>query len=676
MNGHSNERYIDTINPEDPEYIKQLRRPADVKCDLQRMDSSTRVSNILQTKDFKDELESLVTQLMPGGGPPSLNTMQKINDILAPHNKMSSGLHGGTTIPISDVRGQDSLQYSKGEKMLRCKIASLFRLVDLHGWAYGINNSITVRISQDLEHFLINPHGLQYHEITASSLAKVDMQGDVVDPGTTNMGIDVRAFTLHAAIHSFRPDIRTVVHLHTQSSVAVSAMKSGLLPICQEAMIIGDCSYFDYVGIISTPEESDKLARALGPHNKVVFLRNHGVVVCGESIEEAFLIAQNVTAACDTQVKLIPVGLDNVVIPGEDVRKQTYDAYLITNAPGTDGKRKWRRGEKEFESLMRQLDNMGFRTGHVYHEPLTRSDQRTNRINADIECPPAATSSGYHDDERLGSPLRQTLERQRDQVRTHWLGTPNAYTKQEIEETGTMQPKKYTKWIAEKDPELRASYAGKTENPNQFAPQGANSRELKNKHQEIRKEYYTDSIHAGPQSKILDGISWEEAERIKDAHVSGTTDTMIVVGAASKGIIQRDHQHNQQVYKSFYQPNPFETMSKEDIDRYQKEVSKDPQIETTVTTVTTHVTKDTNAESLKTTETKIAKSESAEPVISQLTTTVASVNGEDPVSPARSTSSGELSPSKEHIDTPGTDGKKKKKFRIPSFSKKKDKKTT
>jgi adducin len=324
---------------------------------------------------------------------------------------------------------------------------------------------------------------------------------------------------------------------------------------------------------------------------------------------------------------------------------------------------------------MRQLDNMGYRTGHVYHEPLTRADQRTNRINAEIEYPPVASSFGYNDDERLQSPLRMTLERQKDQVRTHWLGTPNAYSKQEVEETGTHNPKKYTKWIAEKDPELKSSYIIKTENPNQFAPQGADPKELKQKHQEIRKEYYTDSIHAGPQSKILDGISWEEAERIKDAHVSGTTDTMIVVGAASKGIIQRDHQHNATVYKAFYQPNPFESMSQEEIDKYKKEISKEPEAETMVQTVTTHVSNNADGNTVKTVETKIEKSVSAEPVVSQITTTVSSANGEDPVSPARSTSSGELSPSKEHIDTPGTDGKKKKKFRIPSFSKKKDKKT-
>jgi len=417
------------------------------------------------------------------------------------------------------------------------------------------------------------------------------------------------------------------------------------------------------------------------------------------SIEEAFLLAQKVSSACDTQVKLIPAGLDNLYVPGEDVRKQTYDAFLAAETTSEDGKRKWRRGEKEFESLMRQLDDMGFRTGHVYHEPMLRADQKVNRINADIEYPPTASSMGYHDDENPQrestdeGPLRLTLERQKDNVRTHWLGTPNAYTKQEIDEVGTQNPKKYTKWVAEIDPELKSSYVVKTENPNQFAPQGSNPRELQHKHKEIRKEYYTETIHAGPQSKILDGISWEEAERIKDAHVSGTTDTKVYFGSASKGIILRDHQHDATVYKTYYQPNPFESMSQEEIERYKNEISKDPENETEVT-VNTHVSTD-NDRRTQMVETKVEKTveknDAPEAVVTQIMTAVhpqkqyletslddppaaVSVNDDGPVSPARSTSSGELSPSKEVVDTPGTEGKKKKKFRIPSFSKKKDKK--
>lgn len=140
--------------------------------------------------------------------------------------------------------------YSKGEKVLRCKLAAVYRLMDLYGWTQGIQNHITVshisvcvqlflllatvlifwmfwdilqaRLNQDEEHFLVNPWGMLYHEITASSLAKVDMQGNIVEKGTTNYGVNRDSFQLHSAIHAARPDIKCIIHIHTNSVLAVS----------------------------------------------------------------------------------------------------------------------------------------------------------------------------------------------------------------------------------------------------------------------------------------------------------------------------------------------------------------------------------------------------------------------------------------------------------------------
>ena len=130
-----------------------------------------------------------------------------------------------SVIPINDIRGLEGMSYTKNEKLLRCKLAAAYRLVEGHGWTQSIYNHISVRVSQDTEHFLINPFGMLYNEITASSLVKVDMQGSVVEAGTTNFGVNVAGFMLHAAIHSARPDLKCILHLHTPNIVAVSLKK-------------------------------------------------------------------------------------------------------------------------------------------------------------------------------------------------------------------------------------------------------------------------------------------------------------------------------------------------------------------------------------------------------------------------------------------------------------------
>ena len=125
-------------------------------------------------------------------------------------------------IPINDIRGIDSMVYAKGEKLLRCKLAAVYRLIELYGWTQNIYNHVTARVSQDTEHFLLNPFGMLYSEVTASSLIKVNMQGEMVEEGTTNFSISKAGFMLHSAIHQARPDIKCIVHLHTPNIVAVS----------------------------------------------------------------------------------------------------------------------------------------------------------------------------------------------------------------------------------------------------------------------------------------------------------------------------------------------------------------------------------------------------------------------------------------------------------------------
>lgn len=186
-------------------------------------------------------------------------------------------------------------------------------------------------------------------------------------------------FVLHSAIHSSRPDIKAILHLHHPPCVAVSAMKQGLLLASQEAAILGPVSYHDYTGLLVDQEEREAIAKNLGPENKVLILRNHGVVTCGESLEEAFFLMNNLVIACETQIRMAQVGLDNIrLLPEatvEQVRSIVKDAGAAVqglgnttttssstlerqqaNKSGGQAK-KWKIWDLEFEAQMRMLDN-------------------------------------------------------------------------------------------------------------------------------------------------------------------------------------------------------------------------------------------------------------------------------------------------------------------------------
>jgi len=670
-------KFIDNIDPNDPEYIRQLRRPAEIKEDVRQMEQRKRVSLILNSEAFREELEAIIeSQIKSGPHPASLIALQQISELLLPNSKTSGGVAKGVSssvVPVADIRGVDSLSYTKAEKMLRNKVASCYRLVDLFGWTQNIYNHITARLSQDTEHFLINPFGLLYHEVTASSLVKIDMQGEVLDPGTTSFGVNKAGFIIHSVIHAARPDIKAIIHLHTPAAIAISCMKCGLLPISQESLICGDISYHDYHGIVVDEEERESLGKDLGPVNKIMFLRNHGFVACGESIEEAFYLAMNLVAACETQMRLLPIGLDNIV-QVDDATKQKVQETVKSGGGGVDmksqGGRKWKVGEMEYEALMRLLDNAGYRTGYQYRQLVERIEPGKGKTTSDVEVPP--TSSSHMNDDDVSSPLKVALERQKKHVRTEWLATPNTYTKKEIDETGTPNPKKITKWVQDGSPQ-KTSTPIKLDSKNQFAPIGDNPAEFKTHQKKVRENYYKDTRTAGPQSKILEGTTWEEASRMRDGNLSGAGD--IVVGAASKGIIQREHQHNAVVYKQYYAANPFEAVTDDDIQKYKADIDKK-----------NHPDAEGEGEGDAGADVQIEASVEGEV---QVAATISDIeqnregvmngdeHGEDkPKSPSKSdtlksTESGEGDAS--HADGSPTKDKKKKggKFRMPSFGKKK-----
>lgn len=225
------------------------QRPADIEQDMREMERRKRVADIMSSKMFREELERIVDGQLREG--PSNVFLQQISDMMGvPAVKVGSYFRGSScVIPINDIRGIESMGYDKGEKILRCKLAATFRLLDMYGLASnGINNMVTARLNAAEELFLVNPYGLLYHEVTASSLNKVDMQGAIIESGTTNYGINNSQFSMHASIHAARPDIRCIIGVLHSAVLAISSFKHGLLPLTKDSSVLGEIARHNVSG--------------------------------------------------------------------------------------------------------------------------------------------------------------------------------------------------------------------------------------------------------------------------------------------------------------------------------------------------------------------------------------------------------------------------------------------
>jgi ribulose-5-phosphate 4-epimerase/fuculose-1-phosphate aldolase len=186
------------------------------------------------------------------------------------------------------------------EAELRVDLAACYRLVSLFGWDDLVFTHISARIPGKEHHFLINPYGMLFEEITASSLVKVDLSGEKVAPSVHP--INPAGFVIHSAIHAAREDVTCVLHLHTTAGVAVSAQKSGLIPISQQATIaLASLGYHDYEGIALRDDEKPRLVKDLGA-NTALILRNHGLLTVGASVADAFVAMFVLQRACEIQV--------------------------------------------------------------------------------------------------------------------------------------------------------------------------------------------------------------------------------------------------------------------------------------------------------------------------------------------------------------------------------------
>ncbi|XP_016403743.1 alpha-adducin-like isoform X3 [Sinocyclocheilus rhinocerous] len=553
------ERYFDRVDESSPEYQRERNMAPDLRQDFNMMEQRKRVSMILQSPAFCDELESLIQdQMKKGKTPTSLLALQQIADFMttsvptmyptAPQGGMAAlNMSLGMVTPVNDLRGSDSIAYEKGEKLLRCKLAAFYRLADLFGWSQLIYNHLTVRLNSEQERFLIVPFGLLYSEVTASSLVKINLQGEIVDRGSTNLGVNQAGFTLHSAIYAARPDVKCIVHIHTPAGTAVSAMKCGLLPISPEALSLGEVAYHDYHGILVDEEENVLIQKNLGPKSKVLILRNHGLVSVGETIEEAFYYIHNLVTACEIQVRTLASagGPDNLIMldPG---KYKSRPRCLEPVGDGSSSHPKWQIGEQEFEALMRMLDNLGYRTGYPYRCPALRDKAKKY---SDVEIPSSATGYSYAEDSDSGarSPLKHSFQRDKNR----WLASGRPVESAEEGQDCSGSPKAKTKWT--KEDSLRQAAVA-----NQFVPLNTNPKEVQEMRNKIREQNLQDKKTAGPQSQVLTGAVGDRS------YVQGELVT------ASKAIIEKEFQPCVIVSKTG--PNPFNKLTDQELEEYRKEV--------------------------------------------------------------------------------------------------------
>jgi ribulose-5-phosphate 4-epimerase/fuculose-1-phosphate aldolase len=213
---------------------------------------------------------------------------------------------------------------SEEEWRLRVDLAACYRLVAHYGWDDMIFTHISARVSGPEHHFLINPYGLLFDEISASNLVKVDLEGKPVIE--TPYPVNPAGFVIHSAIHAAREDAKCVVHLHTPHGQAVAAQRDGLLPITQTAMAVhADLAYHDYEGVATDLDERERLAADLGAKHCMI-LRNHGTLAVGERVGDAFLRIYFLERACAAQVLALSGGAEPNAPPTGSAERTAAEA--------------------------------------------------------------------------------------------------------------------------------------------------------------------------------------------------------------------------------------------------------------------------------------------------------------------------------------------------------------
>lgn len=246
-------------------------------------------------------------------------------------------------------RPVDVARMDPAEWELRVKLAAAYRLVDHFGWTEQIYGHLTARVPGPEDHFLINPWGLNYDEVTASNLVKIDVDGNVVDG---KHPVNFAGFIIHSAIHMTRSaENHVIMHTHTRAGMAVAALEEGLLPISMFATAFYEkLGYHEYEGASLYPDERGRIVASLGPH-KAMILRNHGLLAVGKTVPECFLRLYRLERACQVQLHAAAAGTLRLIPPQVAKRSSAdLDSY--------QGMQPTAEGEIEFAALMRKLDKI------------------------------------------------------------------------------------------------------------------------------------------------------------------------------------------------------------------------------------------------------------------------------------------------------------------------------
>jgi ribulose-5-phosphate 4-epimerase/fuculose-1-phosphate aldolase len=256
---------------------------------------------------------------------------------------------------------------SPGEWELRVDLAACYRLVARYGMTDLVYNHITARVPGPEHHILINAYGMLYEEVTASSLIKVDLSGNIIDKADHPYSVNAAGYIIHSAVHEARADAQCVIHTHTPAGISVSAMEEGLLPLSQTAMRFhGDLAYHDYEGPAFNRGEKQRLVEHLGRKSAMI-LRNHGLLVCAPSIPQAFNLIYWLEQACRIQVQLLSCQRPLHAAASEVVERTaealsgmeiTLDNEALTNPSVKPGAQKAGSGYGllEWPALLRALD--------------------------------------------------------------------------------------------------------------------------------------------------------------------------------------------------------------------------------------------------------------------------------------------------------------------------------
>jgi ribulose-5-phosphate 4-epimerase/fuculose-1-phosphate aldolase len=240
---------------------------------------------------------------------------------------------------------------SNEEWQVRVDLAAAYQIAAIFKWTDLIYTHFSARVP-GTEEFLINAYGLMFDEITASSLVKIDWEGKILeDP--TELGYNEAGFVIHSCMHKARPEINCVIHTHARAGVAVSAMKCGLLPISQHAMRVQqDVTYHDYEGVALYKDEQARMAADLGKTSKAMILRNHGLLVLGETVREAVEIMYYLDCACQIQVDAMAGGMENVLLMSKQAADVSAKALARPQRPAQF---------KDWPALLRMLERKGIK---------------------------------------------------------------------------------------------------------------------------------------------------------------------------------------------------------------------------------------------------------------------------------------------------------------------------